>query len=156
MSWQALAKRHSGTGGHVLAGVRLGVGFMSGQRPSLRIVLGGDVLKRLRWAGRDRITIAVGTGEHAGRLRLERPDGKAKGAWRLRLYPKTGTGLLRPARPDGWPERLRPQRCDFAIDGGALIVTLPPALKPAPVAQAVSGPVTFDDAALKRKARGGR
>lgn len=120
MAWETLVKR-GGRGGPALTGftVRLAA-------KQVTIAIGRDVAAAAGLSTETRLVVLVGTGEHAGRLRL------SKAATGRRLFlPKgrVGTMLLKFAR---WPaitaEKAAAAAVEHKLDAdgeGALEITLP-------------------------------
>lgn len=102
--------------------------YVSGRQGN--ICLGRDVHSALGWMSGDRVTLLVGSGEHAGMLALRRDP---KGTHKICRTGPRGAKLKISCQPIkahfGGPTKTT--RVEHFIDSGTLFITLP---KPASVA----------------------
>jgi hypothetical protein len=133
MSWEPIAPRRGARADDV---VKVAVWAKGG----FVVQIGEAVLKALAWAKKgERLTVALGTGEHAGKLRVARA---AKGDPSFALGAIKGGGSVKFKHPALAVEPFSAATVEHAIDRGAIILTLPEfaPIKPAKAAPAPQPP----------------
>jgi DNA-binding CsgD family transcriptional regulator len=117
-------------------------GFGSAGAIHLHLTVADLVFANLGWNAGDSVCLAEGAGPHAGLLRFMAGPGR-----RLRALPRSGWLTVAMGPPSSLANLICPaSACEYRIDGGALIVTIPWELPAATDAPAID-PADLEDPA---------